>query len=504
MYFRRSSANSERVTLSPPMSPDASGARPVPLWARVLDIVCLLLAFIAVVVSMSGGFRYRLMGVRLAVTSPYLPLLWAAVIGAVRHVAAPQGPLYREFPARVAGWVRLPQVRSAAVVVAGTRPAILLVGYLAVFMFGYVNGRAPLRHFDNELMNLPVRWDAGWYLQIVTDGYRYVPGEADVQQNIVFFPAYPLLVRVVGRLFGGHMPGFVAAGMLISLAAFGGALVYLYLFARESLGEEKARYALWLLASYPFALFFGAIYTESLFLLGVVGAFYHLTRGHLLGAACWGLLAGLTKLNGVLLCLPLALVVLSPWLSPALVRDRWALPLVAQPPRSNDMRRTLAALGVAAMPAVGTLLYSAFVWRLTGDPLAWAKGHMAWGRTYQSLTTFVSTQYAFIANAGLSGYLASPGYDVLNALGALFVLATVWPVARRIGLSYAVLIVIMTLPPIVYGSWLSAGRFSSVLFPAFVWLANTIPQSHRAAWLVGFSALQAFNAALFYTWRPLF
>src|SRR5262249_19751061 len=210
-----------------------------------------------------------------------------------------------------------------------------------------------------------------------------------------------------------------------------------------------------------------------------------------------------TRLNGVLLCLPLALVVVSPWLSPALVRDRFAVPLIAQPRGTRDVRLMIPKLGVAAMPAVGMLLYSAFIWRLTGDPLAWAKGHMAWGRTYQSLTTFVATQYAFIANAGLSGYLASPGYDVLNALGALFVLATAWPVARRIGVSYAVMMVIMTLPPIVYGGWLSTGRLSSVLFPAFVWLASAIPQSHRAAWLVGFSALQAFNAALFYTWRPL-
>ncbi|HMF97090.1 MAG TPA: mannosyltransferase family protein [Vicinamibacterales bacterium] len=486
------------------MPTDTAPARPVPLWARVLDVLCLLLAFVAIIVAISGGFRERLLGVRFAVTSPYPLLIWALVIGAVRHVVAPQSPLHREFPTRVTEWVRLPQVRSAAVVVAGTRPAMLLVGYLAVFMVGYVNGRAPLRHFDNELLNLPVRWDAGWYLQIVTDGYRYVPSDSDLQQNIVFFPAYPMLVRLVGRLFGGHTPGYIAAGMLISLAAFCGALVYLYMFARDALGEEKAGFALWLLASYPFALFFGALYTESLFLVSVIGAFYHLTKGHLLGAAFWGLLAGLTKLNGVMLCLPLALVVVSPWLSPALVRDRFALPLIAQPRESKDGRLTLAGLGVAAMPAVGMLLYSAFIWRLTGDPLAWAKGHIAWGRTYQSLTTFVTTQYAFIANAGLSGYLASPGYDVLNALGALFVLTTAWPVARRLGLSYAVLMVLMTLPPIVYGGWLSAGRFSSVMFPAFVWLANVIPQSQRSAWLVGFGALQAFNAALFYTWRPLF
>jgi hypothetical protein len=502
IHFRRPSARPENVILPPPTTNPAP-PRTVPLWARVLDAVCLLLAFVALVVSVSGGFRHRLLGIRLAVTSPYPPLIWAAVLVVVRHMAAPQRPLYREFPARLREWVRMPHLRAAAAVVVGTRPAILLVGYLAVAMFGYVNGRAPLRHFDSELLNLPVRWDAGWYLQIVTDGYRYAADDSGVQQNIVFFPAYPLLVRIVGRLFGGHMPGFVAAGMVISLAAFGAALAYLYMFARDGLGDEKARYALWLLASYPFALFFGAIYTESLFLLAIVGALYHLTRGDVWPAALWGLVAGLTKQNGVLLCLPLGLVAVSPWLSPALVRDPRALPLVPQPPASKDVRRTFAALAAAAMPAVGMLLYSAFIWRLSGDPFAWAKGQIAWGRTYQSLTAFVATQYSFMANAGLSGYLNNPGYDALNALAALFVLATIWPVARRIGLPYALLIAIMTLPPIMYGGWLSAGRLSSVLFPAFVWLASAVPPSHRAGWLVGFSALQALTAAAFYTWRPL-
>ena len=51
---------------------------------------------------------------------------------------------------------------------------------------------------------------------------------------------------------------------------------------------------------------------------------------------------------------------------------------------------------------------------------------------------------------------------------------------------------------------MSAGRFSSVLFPAFLWLAAMIPVRHRAGWIAVFAGLQAFNATLFYTWRPLF
>ena len=122
----------------------------------------------------------------------------------------------------------------------------------------------------------------------------------------------------------------------------------------------------------------------------------------------------------------------------------------------------------------------------------------------EGLTALVMQQYAMVAGLGLSGYVGAPGYDALNALGALFAIVTVWPVARRIGLAYAVFMLTNILPALSAGGLLSAGRFSSVLFPAFVWLADVIPPAQRAGWIASFAALQAFNAALYYTWRPLF
>src|ERR1700716_286374 len=113
-----------------------------------------------------------------------------------------------------------------------------------------------------------------------------------------------MLIRVAGRLLGGGMTGYVAGGMLLSLASFVGALVYLYAFARDRYGDDTAGAAVWLLAAYPFAIFFGALYTESLFLLGSAGAFYHFSKQQYGRAAGWGLLVGLTRLNGSLMVLP--------------------------------------------------------------------------------------------------------------------------------------------------------------------------------------------------------
>ena len=77
-------------------------------------------------------------------------------------------------------------------------------------------------------------------------------------------------------------------GVIVSLAAFAWAAVYLWRLARDTIGEERAPAAVALLAAYPFAVFFSAPYTESLFLLGAVGAIYHFRRGELAPAAAWG------------------------------------------------------------------------------------------------------------------------------------------------------------------------------------------------------------------------
>ena len=64
---------------------------------------------------------------------------------------------------------------------------------------------------------------------------------------------------------------------------------------------------MFLVATYPFALFYGAIYTESLYLLGAVGAFYHFRRRELWAAGAWGLLVGFTRPNGCFLSLPVVI-----------------------------------------------------------------------------------------------------------------------------------------------------------------------------------------------------
>lgn len=473
-----------------------------PAWARLADALAILLLLLAGVVFAFGGYRERVFGLRIAITSPFRMLAWSAALVLVRHYMAPRRPLWADLVPRVRAALTTQEWRTALLASVATRPAILMVGYLAVFLVGFPPRQPAWRVSDNEFLNLQARWDAGWYYGIATEGYDFSHGmqERGEQQNIVFFPAMPLLMRVSGRLLGGAPAMMFVGATIVSLVAFCVALMYVFRLARDLLEDEsRARTAVWLVATYPFAIWFGATYTESLFLLGAVAALYHFQRGDIWKGGAWGLLVGLTRPNGCFLSLTLALLAVRPWLPPWLMGGRRSFA-----GHSSSTPGVVASLAAASLPGVGVLLYSAYVWWLTGDPLSWAEGHVAWGRSYQGLSILVTERYTFLTDAGVYAYTSQAADDILQVAGVLFVLIPAWPVARRFGLAHAGFILINILPPLAAGGVLSAGRFSSVLFPAFIWVASVIEDRHRPAVYSFFMAFQALNAIMFYTWRPMF
>lgn len=456
-----------------------------------LDVFSVLALLLALTVFFTGGFREWLPWGRISLTSWERPVLVAILALVARHLLQPRPTI----AGRLTGWGRVaaaaPGVTTAVPIVLSTRAGVLLVGFLAVTLFGYrADVPVPWRVYENEFLNLPARWDTGWYMDVASSGYRWAPSQVTQQQNIAFFPAYPMLMRYGSLFFARNL---LWTGVLISWVSFFAAMVYLYRFTRERFGDDVGSVSLALLASYPFAVYFSTAYTESLFLLTVVGACYHFERNELWRAGAWGLLAGLSRPNGCLLSVVLALIAVRP-LWPFRFRDM----------RIGDWVGIADRIAVAALPGIGMLFYSTFIFFLTGHPLQWAMQNAAWGRVYGGVDALVAERAAVIAGEGLYAYAATRTVDAFYVAAVLFVLATLWPVFRRIGFPYAVLIVINVFPPLLMGGLLSMGRVTSVLFPVFVWLAVAIPASHRAAWVVGFAMLQAIVAAAFFTWRPLY
>jgi hypothetical protein len=158
----------------------------------------------------------------------------------------------------------------------------------------------------------------------------------------------------------------------------------------------------------------------------------------------------------------------------------------------------------AGAPGYGMLVFSAFIYRLTGNPFTWTMQNVAWGRVYRGLDSLVSDRVGFIANNGVYSYASTQTIDLFYSLAVLLALAAVWPVYRRFGLALALLIPITILPPMAAGGMLSMGRVTSILFPVFLWMGAAVPDRHRAAWIALFAMLQGFVAAMFFTWRPLY
>jgi hypothetical protein len=417
--------------------------------------------------------------------------VWGGALAALRHWRWRRVPLWTRVRRGLVRWWTSDDIRAVLPIHLASRLGVLAIGFLAVVLVGLPTaGPPPIQIYGNALLDLPARWDAGWYLSIATEGYQWSPGAEGTQQNIAFFPAFPLLVRYVSVFFG-RQPLWTGVG--VSLIAFFWALVYFLRLARLHLEDEgQATAAVWLLAAYPFAVFYSAPYTEALFLLTLVGAIYHFRTGELWAAAGWGLLAGLTRPNGAFLSVVLGLMVLEQaWQA---WRDGAVFRWIEQFDR----------LATAAAPGIGMLIYSTFILFLTGSPFAWTAQNAAWGRTYRSLDTVLTDRVEYVTAHGLYDYASSQALDMFYLASVVLILAAVWPVYRRFGAPYAAMLLVNLLPPMAAGGLLSIGRVTSTLFPAFLWLGAVVPARHRSAWLVAFALLQGFAAVMFFTWRPLY
>src|SRR3954454_356732 len=161
---------------------------------------------------------------------------------------------------------------------------------------------APIGGFGKLTLSPLARWDSVWYLQVADRGYPDGGAEA------AFFPLYPLLARGLGELGGGSRGAVLIAAYLISLAALLAALAIFHRLVSLELGRRLAPPALLLLALFPGALYFGAPYPESLFLLASVGAFYAARNGRLPWASVCLAARAATPSAGGRLVMPVALL----------------------------------------------------------------------------------------------------------------------------------------------------------------------------------------------------
>ena len=330
------------------------------------------------------------------------------------------------------------------------------------------------------------RFDTGYYEGIAWNGYTPAAGG---RSNIAYFPVYPLLMRAVGSLFGRHHAIYYLSGIGISWVSFVLAMVALYYLARLDLPPRRAERAVLLTAIFPFAFFFGVAYTESTFLLFVVLAFLAFrTRRWILGGLC-GAVATATRVPGILIV-------------PALAWIAWRN---VEPTRRD---RIGAAAGLL-LSASGFAAYCLYIYQLTGHPLEWAATLERWGTGYHPgkapwiapvalLQQLLTHPYRYLTTEPMAPY------DTLYGLtGIAFGLAVpfVW---RRLGAAYGLFMLLNLWLPLSSGAFEGVGRYCSVLFPCFIWLATIRSRHLSTALVVVFALFYTLGLSLFTTIHPLF
>lgn len=145
------------------------------------------------------------------------------------------------------------------------------------------------------------RWDSIHYLDVAQSGYA---GDASGEQRfmIVFLPLYPHVIYLAHFL----IPNWHVAAVVVSNICCAGAFCYCFLLTEKEFGRRAAQAAVFYFSIFPTAYFLHIAYSESLFLVLTIGAFYHARQGRWLPCALLGMLATCSRISGLAIMLPLA------------------------------------------------------------------------------------------------------------------------------------------------------------------------------------------------------
>jgi hypothetical protein len=362
-----------------------------------------------------------------------------------------------------------------------TRAGLLLVGWLSqafprnpFYPSSLVVGRgwgvSPWR-----LLDVWARWDSGWYMGIVQDGYQLRGPVASSQSNFAFFPLYPYLVRGLAMLLptGARTEAaLLVIGLLVSNACLVGGLVLVRRLVAAAESDVVARRTVLFLILSPAGFFFSCFFTESLFLLISAAALLAAYRGRWWAAGVLGGLLALTRPNGVLIAAPLAFAYLA--------ARRWRL------------RHVGPEVGWLLLVPAGLLGYMVALLPITGDLLAPVKIQAAWGKvTSAPWDTLLEPRYPYPVTTAVE--------RVIIVVLLVLAVRAFWLLRDR---SHAVYAAVFLAAPLFTGVLNSQARYAAPLFPLFAALAHIT--GRRRTEIAVAALLAVAQAAAFAAWCQLY
>lgn len=319
-----------------------------------------------------------------------------------------------------------------------------------------------LAHLEARVMSN----DAGWYQQIVLQGYEARPFDTSRQANWAFFPLHPMLWRGVQAL--GLPPAL--AGLLLAHALCLLALVQMHRWIQVQWNRELADRALLCFALFPTSYFLSLPWTESVFAALLATALLGLAQRR------WGLVAGAAMLASGTRAVGVFLAPLLWWQArrdpSATWPQRWLYPALA--------------LG-------GLAVFMALLWQRTGNPMAFSEIQATWGRDGGSFTKHLVRWLGDPLRLG--GVWNLSPINNSSLLLALAAVAWLWRDGKR---ALALFVFGYVLMPWSTGTLMSMGRYVLVCLPVFVALAAWLSGPRRQlAWLVASAVVLAWMSANF-------
>ena len=362
-----------------------------------------------------------------------------------------------------AGWDRLTGVAAAFLANRLAVFAVAVLGFAVIAHGPYLNASEPALRLSTGLFS---RFDSGWYLGIVGEGYFY---PVDGYPNTHFFPLYPAAMMLLG--LAGIGP--VDAGFLVSNLCLLAACAMLLKLVRLDFDEGVSYRTVLYLLAFPASFFLSAVYAESLFLLCAVASMYFARRGNWPLAGISGFLCALARMPGALIFLPLAIEYLEQ--------------------RKFSIRGIRPDAGFLLFPLLGLLVFMGYLQLQFGDPIAFIHSTQYWNRN--SMDPLVLVSGAGIAKMIIKA-LFQPDATVhvfpMNIVYVLFSLAAIAAAAASIKFlrrSYAAYCLVFLFAAMSIGRLDAIMRYIAVIFPLFIVLAIAGRRKEADGAILAFSLL---------------
>ena len=306
--------------------------------------------------------------------------------------------------------------------------------------------------FDNYNFNPFVfgwaNFDGEHYLSIAQKGYGHY--------NHSFFPVYPLILGLI-KFLTDNISILVWWGIIISNISFLAALFFLKKLTDLDFPKKVSYLILLSLIIFPTSFYFGAVYTESLFLFLVVSSFYAARTNRWYLAGVLGAFASTTRIVGVILL-------------PALILEYFQM----------QKEKSFKSLSPLFLIPLGLMFYMVFLLNETGNPFAFYSELSVYGEQRAGdLILLPQVFYRYLKILTNVDIINPVFQTALLELGSaiLAIACIIYGFFKKIRLSYIVFAAVSFLIPTFTGSFSSLPRYFLTIFPLFIAIGIFVERS---------------------------